>query len=504
MLEVNTDFTASFKAGKAHSLLTVSTENFNTKWDIDKDNFTDIPLINRVNVFNKWSAEGKKSSAITVYGRYLFESRFGGEKQFTFNRRGSNQVYGEVITTHQWQTGLSYKLPSKENFLLLADYSGHQQNAFFGGNSYDGLQQNAFTQFTWNKRIDKVNELLIGASYRLYHFQDNSPLTTADLNGIEPIVHTAGIFFEDDISFLRYHRLVLGARFDYTTRGKSIVTPRINYRWNSKNEKNILRIGAGTGYRFPNLLNEGFGAINGSRTIEIDEPLKPESAVNVTTNYMRIQPFKTGLLTLDVGFYYTRFFNYIDPDYDEDPAVIEYSNSDLGTTSWGFNFYSEFNFNFPLKVGAGFTYNNMFEVEIENGEKENERPPHTPDLVANYYLSYNFPVPQLSIDLTGTIVSPMALSTVPGDERPEKSPWYTIQNIQLTKKFRKGFELYLGLKNFFNFIQKEPILRPFDPFNRFTDIDNPNNYRFDTTYGFTTTRGITGFVGFRYTLSKSL
>jgi outer membrane receptor for ferrienterochelin and colicins len=94
----------------------------------------------------------------------------------------------------------------------------------------------------------------------------------------------------------------------------------------------------------------------------------------------------------------------------------------------------------------------------------------------------------------------MLLSTVPADNRPSKSPWFTIQNIQLTKKFNNGIEIYAGLKNIFNFIQKEPILRPFDPFNRQTAIDNPNNYTFDTTYGFTSTQGIKGFAGLRYTL----
>src|SRR5205814_1139623 len=118
----------------------------------------------------------------------------------------------------------------------------------------------------------------------------------------------------------------------------------------------------------------------------------------------------------------------------------------------------------------------------------------------NYYLSYNFPVPQLSIDWTGKLVSPMLLSTVPDDYRPAKSPWFTIMNVQLTKKFSNSIEVYAGLKNIFNFIQQEPILRPFDPFNRETQIDNPHHYRFDTTYGFTSTQGIKGFVGLRYVL----
>ncbi|HWB63494.1 MAG TPA: hypothetical protein VG603_08300, partial [Chitinophagales bacterium] len=86
------------------------------------------------------------------------------------------------------------------------------------------------------------------------------------------------------------------------------------------------------------------------------------------------------------------------------------------------------------------------------------------------------------------------------DYRPESSPWFSIMNFQITKSFTKGVELFAGVKNLLNFVQKDPILRPFDPFNRHTNIDNPSNYRFDTEYAYSTVEGIKGFIGFRYTL----
>ena len=62
-----------------------------------------------------------------------------------------------------------------------------------------------------------------------------------------------------------------------------------------------------------------------------------------------------------------------------------------------------------------------------------------------------------------------------------------------------GIEIYAGIKNFFNFMQTDPIMRPFDPFNRTINVNNPNAYVFDTEYGFMSNEGIKGFVGFRYT-----
>src|SRR5581483_10637959 len=47
MLETNVDMSAAFKLKKVSSLFSLSSENMNYRWDINNDNFTDIPLTNR-------------------------------------------------------------------------------------------------------------------------------------------------------------------------------------------------------------------------------------------------------------------------------------------------------------------------------------------------------------------------------------------------------------------------------------------------------------------------
>lgn len=499
-LTANLDITATIKLKRASSLLAASANVADYKWDIDNNHFTDIPLTNRANFYNKWSFYRKENRLAFVYARYLFEDRFGGEMNMRPVQRGSDSLYGEAITTHQWQAGFQYQFAVPGNLLLMADYSEHRQKAYYGANFFKGIQRTGFAQLTWSKKIDKVNELLMGASYRINYYFDNTGLA-ADSNTGGRINHIAGIFLEDEIGITTEHKLLVGVRFDYSSLNGPVFIPRLNYKWNSKDEKNIIRIGAGTGYRVPNLMNEGFAALNGSRQIVVVEKLNPEIAINTNANYQRIQKIKGGLLNIDASVFYTYFFNLVNPDYDEDPELIVYSNSRGGAMASGFSIYTDFTFNYPLKIGAGFTFTNVFELEEnEEGEKEKETPAHVPPFVANFFLSYNFAVPQLSIDWTGNVVSPMLLTAVPDDFRPGKSPWHTIQNIQLTKKFNNGLQIYLGLKNIFNFIQKDPILRPFDPFNKDVTNNNPFNYRFDTTYGFTTTEGIKGFVGLRYIL----
>jgi outer membrane receptor for ferrienterochelin and colicins len=96
----------------------------------------------------------------------------------------------------------------------------------------------------------------------------------------------------------------------------------------------------------------------------------------------------------------------------------------------------------------------------------------------------------------------MHLPVVPKDFRAEQSPWHCITNLQLTKRFANNFEIYGGAKNLLNFIPKDPILRPFDPFDKNVNdpINNPNNYTFDPSYNYAPVQGIKGFLGVRWTV----
>src|SRR5690606_10211962 len=83
---------------------------------------------------------------------------------------------------------------------------------------------------------------------------------------------------------------------------------------------------------------------------------------------------------------------------------------------------------------------------------------YAPKWSGNFVVSYS-PARTLAIDLTGNWNGPMRLPILPNDYRPEYSPWFCVANLQVTKKFGKGLEVYGGAKNIFNFIPADPIMR---------------------------------------------
>ncbi|MBM3440952.1 MAG: TonB-dependent receptor, partial [Bacteroidetes bacterium] len=86
----------------------------------------------------------------------------------------------------------------------------------------------------------------------------------------------------------------------------------------------------------------------------------------------------------------------------------------------------------------------------------------------------------------GRTLSPMRMPVFPNDYRPEMSPWYSILNLQLTKKVGDWLQLVAGVQNLLNFMPRDAIMRPFDPFDRTASdpLTNPNGFTFDPSYNY--------------------
>jgi outer membrane receptor for ferrienterochelin and colicins len=106
------------------------------------------------------------------------------------------------------------------------------------------------------------------------------------------------------------------------------------------------------------------------------------------------------------------------------------------------------------------------------------------------------------MDLTGQWYGPMRLPVQPNDFRPAYSPWYALLNVQLKHRISERVECYGGVKNLLDFVPDDPLMRPFDPFDREVNepISNPNGYSFDTSYMYAPMQGARGFLGIRFTL----
>lgn len=502
--EYNIDASVKFGGKKFKSLLGINYYNYQHPLDKNGDGFTDVTLQNRISVFNKWNFTRKENREASLAARFVNEDRWGGQMNWDKRFRGSDSIYGESIYTRRWEMIGLYQLPVKEKIMLQLSYNWHNQNSYYGFTPYMATQQVGFAQMYWDKSLGKKHNLLVGATYRYTWYDDNTP-ATASANGLMNMpakTPLPGIFIQDEWKFSDQQTLLAGYRYDYDQYHGSIHSPRLAYKY-SPDPVNTLRASFGTGFRVVNLFTEDHAALTGARTVVIAEELKPERSFNGNLNYVTKITSGLGLLGLDFTGYYSYFTNKITGNFDQDPDKIIYANLNGHAISRGVSMNAEMTFNFPLKVLAGVTWSDVYQLNNGINGADKIRQLHAPKWSGNYLLSYNLPK-DFVVDFTGTYTGPMRLPVQPNDYRPEYSPWFTIANIQLTKKFSSGLEIYGGVKNLFNFVPQYALIRAFDPFDKTAadPVSNPNGYTFDTEYNYAPLQGARFFVGMRYNLFK--
>lgn len=506
--EVNTDLGVRYNVGKkVSSLLGINYFNYQNPIDNNEDGFTDVTLQHRISVFNKFNIERKHSRVFSVAGRYVYEDRWGGEMDWTKEYRGGDEIYGESIYTKRWEAFGIYQLPVRDMINFQFSANGHHQNSVYGNTFYMADQYIAFGQLTWNKTFG-AHDLLSGLAYRYTYYDDNTPATSGAIENEPSVTHLPGLFVQDEIKLNEQNKLLLGARYDYNSIHGNIFSPRINYKWSSIDKKNILRLSVGNGYRVANVFTEDHAALTGARTVEFEGELQPETSWNGNVNFVKKIYTSNGLfIGLDASAFYTYFTNQILPDYESDPNKIIYSNLDGSSVSKGVSFNVDLAWESGLKIIAGGT---LMDVSVEEDGKK-YRQLLTERFQGVWSVGYSFDAVGLVVDYTGNLYGPMRLPLLGElDDRDEYSPWWSIQNIQVTKILGKQWEIYGGIKNLLNFTPPaNSIARSSDPFDENVVFDsngqvvptpnNPNALTFDPSYVYAPNQGIRGFLGARFT-----
>lgn len=493
--EYNVDVSSSLKMKKATGLFGLNYFNYTNPRDINQDNFTDVTLQDRISLFNKWSIHRPSGKNFSVAARYVHENRWGGELQWQRQHRGTDIYYGESIYTNRAELLGSYELPKVAGMHLDFSFNDHRQDSYYGTVKYLARQEVAFVQLRWSKSLGK-HQLLGGIPLRKTYYDDNSPATE---NPRMANTFLPGIFVQDELELSKQWSALGGYRFDHHSVHGAIHTPRLSLKY-SPSKNTTVRLTGGSGYRVVNLFTEDHAALSGSRIVEIRNDLQPENSWNGNINIAQNLLLKNGFITLDASAFYTYFTNKIVGDFLTDANRIIYDNLNGHAISKGITLNADASFSNSLKLIGGVTLMDVFQVD--EALVENRRIPqlNAPRFSGTFTGSYTLPKSKVIIDLTARVNGPMHLPVVPDDFRPAMSPWFALMNIQATKKLNHQLEVYGGVKNLLNFVPRDPLLRPFDPFDRNIGIDNPNGYTFDASYNYAPIQGAKAFAGLRWTI----
>lgn len=459
------------------------------KMDFNEDNFTDIPLTKRISLFNKWTFQNKNQKQVFSFAaRYYNEDRFGGELNWNENFKGSDSVYGEFIGTERIEIIGSYKPEFLTGIRLDFSANNHVQNSWYGTVNYRAHQTVLFSNLIWDKSFNRRHHLLTGLTNKWISYEDNTASSTDQQK------YVPGIFTQNEFNITEKLILLSGARLDFHVNHGFIFSPRLSMK-KDFGDFTSMRVNYGSGFREVYLATEDHAFVSGSRDIVILEKLNPERSQNLTVNFNHTHNF-LGYGNFDIDLFFTYFQNKIVADYEQDPNLIVYENLEGFGISRGISaaVFHQFK-KVPLQFRVGATWMEVFEIIQDDVlGKLKEEQLFVPAFSSTFSIGYEWKKAKLSINYTGKIMGPQKLPTYDAPfERPEISPWYSLQHVQITKRFKIPLEIFAGVKNVLNYTQPTPLINP----------QNPYDSSFDTSYAFGPLQPRRYYFGIRYTIDKN-
>ncbi len=484
------------KAGeKTSTILFMHGENMQTKLDHQHDGFLDMPLVQQMNLFNRWSVTDGKRFEGRFGVKAIVEDRKSGQEQYNWgDHADTTSGYGVRIKTHRYEafskTGLVFPETPWKSAGLILSASLHDQESYFGLKTYDGRQTGFYGSLIYMSIIGNTNhKWKAGADFRYDDF--NEFYIANDYSRIESV---PGAFFEYTLDLKEKFGLVAGIRADYHNQWDWFYTPRLHMKYNFTPEI-IVRASAGKSFRTANVLSDNSSVIMAtSRELVIEEKLNPEKAWNFGANFTaRFKAwYRPGSFTAD--YYYTMFDNQVIIDTYNSSSQISVYN--LNGESYARSFQVAFNYEAFKFFDVRLAYKNDDVRQDYSGISG--RKPLVPEHRALLNTAYHSRKDKWRFDFTLQYhgESRVSLANESSHHHDDQvagttSPDYFTMNGQVTRVL-KSWDIYLGGENLTNYTQDVTIIGANDPFGP----------EFDATNIWGPVMGIKIYAGFRYVLKQ--
>lgn len=477
--------------------------------DMNNDGFLDMPIGRQINLMNIWQYQDVEKGWIAFFkAKTLMDEKQMGEVDFDPRlHRGGTDFWGSELNTRKVDFSSKIGRISREipwrSFGIQQSFSYHQQDAYFGLQTYDVIQRNYFANALYNTIIgNTLHKLAVGASFTNDHFSETLGLSQfSDPQDFSREDTSFGIFGEysycndNDLSY------TFGMRVDTHNRLGTFVTPRMHVRYKPFEHTNV-RFSAGRGRRAANIFAENMPLFASNRQWNILNAggplygLNPETAWNY--GFSVSQHFKIAGRDAEFGIdlYRTDFVNQVVVDVDASPQQVLFYN--LEGRSFANSLQVDFTYDLfkNFQVRTAYKY---YDVRTDFSQsvgliERTLQPRHR--LFAN--LEYATVVTEkgrqwrfdYTFNQTGRQRLPITASNPVDSQLPAFAPAFLVMNTQVTRAFSKRFEFYIGGENIGNYQQPNPII----------GLDNPFGPTFDGSMIYGPVFGAMYYAGFRFNL----
>ena len=493
MTELN--FNTRWKIGKNGNMMVLAHANHNfMQMDSNGDGFIDDPMVTQGNVFLRYNYNNNDWFEGMWGVKALSEFRYGGMMGYHPIQNIVSldpNLYGFSIFTQRYEafskTGFMFDRHDTSLGIQQQLIYHDLESYYFRRTDYHATQLSYYANALFDSYIvNDHHKYSVGASYSYDKYDEK--LNDSIYWRVE---HVPGLFGEYVFNDEHHWSVIAGFRADYNSYYKRMLyTPRLHVRFKTHDEF-TLRLSAGKGYRSPNVIAENSTMMASAREMVFVESPKMEEAWNYGVNLTKGIDIDWREITIQADFYRTDFVNQVVLDRDADAHEIRIYN--LNGKSYSNCAQIEANCeifkDFDLTLAFRYT-----DVKMTIDDTLREKP------FVNRYkglVSMSYAPGTWQFDLTTQFNGDCRVPSLAGNATAvahhqvlERSPFYVIMNAQITKKFGKCWEVYLGGENLTNYKQEHPIV----------SADNPGSNDFDASMVWGPLSGIRAYLGVRFSL----
>ncbi|MDB9881952.1 TonB-dependent receptor [Bacteroidia bacterium] len=459
--------------------------------DRNDDGFLDMPLSKDFKVMNRWQFYADNGLEGTANVSYHKNEQDAGQKVFYDDNLGGYGInidskvidafakLGKTIKGKEFGSfGSQYNYNHSE---MTSTYGSATNNKVYRAHTdqaylnllYESIIGNSFHQFQTGISMlyDKTNE-----TYDGFHFERTETVP--------------GAFFEYTYKPKETFSLVGGLRTDYNSIYGLSITPRFHGKYRFNKDKTSLRMSAGMGRRTSNPLAQNQFLFASGRSLNfiftdaaLPYGLEQEEAINSGLSFEHELRLGYMPATIGLDYFNTTFLQEVVVDRETE-ALASFYNMKNGTRANSFQ--AQLDLQPARRTEVRIAYR-MFDVQSKyyiDGGPNSAAAVNTKTLAKPFISKHRAFInvtqrtrndwqfsstatwygPQRIAGSTDTVYSNgVSLAYTVQDNY---SPNFLLLNAQVSKTFKKQFEVYLGAENILNYRQDNPIQEAANPFDQ--------------------------------------
>lgn len=463
--------------------------------DTNDDGFTDMPLEDDLVLVNRWKFKRKKN----------FEGQLGVKLSRLNHKGGSHDHFAETSENHEehWSMAsatrryeawgkLGYIFPYRPEMSIGLQVSTlvHDQDANYGLTKYDADQKSGYANLIFQNIFDNGHIIRTGLSYQIDDVKE-----TVSYSGIyERLEVVPGAFAEYAFKMDDKLSIIPGIRIDHHNNYGTFLTPRLHAKYNL-GDRSIVRFTGGRGLRTASIFAENMGLFASSRSVFIvgNDPntpygLQPEVAWNYGFNYTQGLTIGDKEFIVSLDAYRTSFENQIVANF-ETAGSVTFSN--LNGSSYSNSYQVKLEYELFKNFDARVAYR-LFDVQTTYEQVLQKRPfvsKHRAFINVAYKTKNDWFF-DTTLNWRGSQRLPNTNANPKQYQRRANSPDFFLLSAQISKRWGKKLDVYLGGENLLNYQQTDAIIAGDEPFGKY----------FDGSIVWAPLFGRNIYLGFRYNL----